>query len=188
MASNSNPLGLPLDANGQATTLRLVTIQGDEVRERRIRCNAFCTFLANRPEYVQAFNSLPQQHQIAVLLLQEEWEDRPHLVKERFLQAPIPQRCKALRLATSDDGVENTIRREATLRHLAEFFIQRHPYGALEYMNPETPIFPPLQGYVDRQFDPKRWERKQLTDNLRDATGMLRRKPLSIEDIEDFSF
>ena len=60
MVSDSNPLGLPLDTNGQAPTLRLVTIQGDEVRERRIQCNAFCAFLANRPEYVQAFNSLPQ--------------------------------------------------------------------------------------------------------------------------------
>ena len=124
MVSDSNPLGLPLDANGQATTLRLVTIQGDEVRERRIRCNAFCAFLANRPEYVQAFNSLPQWHQIAVLLLQEEWEDRPHLVKERFLRAPSPQRCKALQIVTSDEGAENTIRREATLRHLAKFFIE----------------------------------------------------------------
>ena len=40
LASDSNPLGLPLDANGQATTLRLVTIQGDEERERRIRYSA----------------------------------------------------------------------------------------------------------------------------------------------------
>ena len=60
MVSDSNPLGLPLDSNGQAPTLRLVTIQGDEVRERRMQCNAFCTFLANRPEYVQAFNRLLQ--------------------------------------------------------------------------------------------------------------------------------
>ena len=69
---------------------------------------------------------------------------------------------------------------------MAEFFIERHKYRALEYMNPETPIFPPLRGYVDRQFDPKRWERKQLADNLMYATGILKRKPLSIEDIEDF--
>ena len=96
VASDSNPLGLPLDADSQAAMLRLVTIQGDEMRERRVQCNTFCTFLANREEYMQAFNSLPQQHQIAVLLLQEEWGDRPHLVKERFLRAPIPQRYKAL--------------------------------------------------------------------------------------------
>ena len=60
VVSDSNPLGLPMDANGQAPTLRLVTIQGDEVRERCIWCNALCVFLANRPEYVQAFNSHPQ--------------------------------------------------------------------------------------------------------------------------------
>ena len=114
VASNSNPLGLPLDANGQATTLRLVTIQGDEVRERRIRCNAFCMFLANRLEYVQAFNRLLQQQQLAVLLLQEQWEDRPHLVKERFLQASSPQHCRVLQIAVSDEGVENTLRRKQT--------------------------------------------------------------------------
>ena len=89
--SDSNPLGLPWDADGQPAKPRLVTIQGDEMQERHVRYNTFCTFLVNREEYVQAFNSLPQQHQIAVLLLQEEWEDRPHLVKERFLWAPIPQ-------------------------------------------------------------------------------------------------
>ena len=66
------------------------------------------------------------------------------------------------------------------------FFIKRQQYGALEGMNPDTPTFPPLRGQVDQQFDPKRWERKQLADNLMYATWMLRRKPLSIEDIEDF--
>ena len=129
---------------------------------------------------MQAFNSLPQQHQIAVLLLQEEWEDRPHLVKEWFLRAPIPQRYKALQRATSDDGVENTIKREATLRHMAEFFIERRQYGALERMNPDTPIFPQLlEGEIELQFDPKRWKRKQLSDNLMPATWVFKRKPLS---------
>ena len=52
VVSDSNPLGLPLDTNSQAPTLRLVTIQGDKVRERRIQCKAFCAFHANRPEYV----------------------------------------------------------------------------------------------------------------------------------------
>ena len=123
-SANSNPLGLPLDSNGQAPTLRLFTIQGDKVRERRMWCNAFCTFLANRPEYEQAFNRLSQQQWLAVLLLQEEWEDRPHLVKERFLRAPSPQCCRVLQIAVSDEGVKNTLEREADLPYLAEFFIE----------------------------------------------------------------
>ena len=54
-------------------------------------------------------------------------------------------------------------------------------------MNPETQIFPPLPDYVDRQFDPKRWERKQLANNLMIEADVLRKKPLRIEDIEELS-
>ena len=69
---------------------------------------------------------------------------------------------------------------------MAEFFIERQQYGALEHMNLDTPTFLLLQGQVDQQFDPKRWERKQVADNLMYAIWMLRRKRLSIGDIEDF--
>ena len=88
VVSDDNPLGLPLDANGQVPTLRLVTLQGNGDLERRVQCNDFCRFLANREEYVQAFNRLPQPQQIAALLLQEEWKDQPDIVKECYLRAP----------------------------------------------------------------------------------------------------
>ena len=52
VARDSNPLGLPREATGQLTELRLVTIQGDERQDRHIHCNTFCTFLANRQELV----------------------------------------------------------------------------------------------------------------------------------------
>ena len=80
--SDSNPLGLPWDADGRPAEPRLVTVQGDKRQDRHIRCNAFCTFLANRPEFVQAFNAFPHVHQIVALLLHEPWEDTPHLIKE----------------------------------------------------------------------------------------------------------
>ena len=53
-------------------------------------------------------------------------------------------------------------------------------------MNLETQIFPPIPDYVDQQFDPKRWERKQLANNLMIVAGLLRRKPLSIENLGEF--
>ena len=70
---------------------------------------------------------------------------------------------------------------------MVEVFIEREQYRALECMNPDTPTFPPLRkGEIDRQFNPEGWKRKQLANNLMYATWMLKRKPLSTEDIEDF--
>ena len=90
----------------------------------------------------------------------------------------------ALQTATSDDGVENTIKRETTLRHMAEFFLERRQYGALEHMYPDQPAF--LRGYAEPQFDPKGWGRQGIANDLELVTGMIKRKPLSIENIEDF--
>ena len=75
MVNYNNQLGLLLDENGRAPKLKIVTIPGDEAPERFVRCNNLCRFLANREEYIQAFNQLPQHHQIAMVLIQEDWED-----------------------------------------------------------------------------------------------------------------
>ena len=87
MARDNNPLGLPQEKDRRPIKLRVVKLQGEEGRERRIHCNTFCTYLANKPERVQAFNGLSHVHQIFALLLHEPREDKPHLVKERFLRA-----------------------------------------------------------------------------------------------------
>ena len=75
VVDNENPLGLPLDENGRPSKLKIVTIPRDKALERFVRCNNLCRFLANREEYIQAFNQLPQHHQIAMVLIQEDWED-----------------------------------------------------------------------------------------------------------------
>ena len=115
VVSDDNPLGLPLDANGQVPTLKLVTLQENRGLERHVQCNDFCRFLANREEYVQAFNRLPQPHQIEALLLQEEWKDQPDIVKKHYLRHPDYRWFRALQRAISEDRVDNTIKREATL-------------------------------------------------------------------------
>ena len=87
VVNNDNPLGLPLDENGRAPTLRIVRLPQNEAQERIIWCNNLCQFLANREEYVKAFNRLPQHHQMAVILIQEDWEDQPDIAKDCYLRA-----------------------------------------------------------------------------------------------------
>ena len=109
MVDYDNPLGLPLDENGRAPKLKIVTIPGDEALERIARCNNLCRFLANREEYIQAFNQLPQHHQIAVILIQEDWEDQPDITNDCYLWAVVHRQNSALQQATSEDRVLNTI-------------------------------------------------------------------------------
>ena len=87
MVRDNNPVGLPQGRNRRPIEFRVVLLQGEEGQERHIRCNTFCTYLANQSELVQAFNGLSHVHQIFALLLHEPREDKPHLVKEWFLQA-----------------------------------------------------------------------------------------------------
>ena len=88
---NSNPLGLPLGVDGKPVELALVSFQGEEERERCVRCNILCTFLANQPRLVHSFNGLSHVHQTLVLILQEPGGGEPHPMKEWFLGATGPQ-------------------------------------------------------------------------------------------------
>ena len=87
MANKDNPLGLPLGADGQAPTLKIVALEGEGAKARRVLSKRFCNFLATREEYVQVFNQFPQHQQIAAILIQEEWEDQPNLIKDHYLRA-----------------------------------------------------------------------------------------------------
>ena len=90
-----NPSGLPQGKDGRLRELRVVSLPGEEGQERHIRCNAFCTYLANQSELVQAFSGLSHLHQVFALLLHEPREDEPYSVKEWFLRATGPQRHAA---------------------------------------------------------------------------------------------
>ena len=59
---------MPWETDGQLTEFRIILIQGDEERERHIRCNILCTFLANKPVLMWAFNRLPHVHKIFTLV------------------------------------------------------------------------------------------------------------------------
>ena len=113
MARDNNPLGLPHGKDGRPIELRVASLQGEEGRERHIRCNAFCTYLANQSELVQAFNGLSHVHQILALLLHEPREDEPHFVKEWFLRATGPQQHAAWQAAIGRDGALDSVQRES---------------------------------------------------------------------------
>ena len=72
MANKDNLLGLPLGADGQAPTLKIVALEGEGAKVRRVLGKRFCNSLATWEEYVQVFNQLPQDQQIAVILKQED--------------------------------------------------------------------------------------------------------------------
>ena len=59
MVRDHNSAGLPRGKEGRSIELRVVSLQGEEGRDRHIRCNTFCTYLANQPELVQAFKASP---------------------------------------------------------------------------------------------------------------------------------
>ena len=57
-----NSIGVSLGQDERPKELKVVSLPGEGGRERHVRCNAFCTYLANRSELVQAFNSLSHLH------------------------------------------------------------------------------------------------------------------------------
>ena len=80
-----NLLVVPQEKDGRPLMLRVVSLPGTEERERHIRCNALCTYVANLPELTLAFNGLSHVHQVLVLLLHKPRENKPHAVKAWFL-------------------------------------------------------------------------------------------------------
>ena len=62
MDRGHNPAGVSLGQDERPKELKVVSLPGEGGRERHVRCNTFCTYLANRSELVQAFNSLSHLH------------------------------------------------------------------------------------------------------------------------------
>ena len=80
-----NPLGLPLDREGQVPSSNIQEIPGEERQARFDRGNQFCRYLNGREGWVAAFDRLPHFHQILAIILAENVNQHPHVVKDRFL-------------------------------------------------------------------------------------------------------
>ena len=139
IGQDCNPLGLPQGKDRRPLELRVVILPGTEERERHIRCNSLCMYLANLLGLTLAFNSLSHTHKVLVLLLYEPREDEPHAIKAWFLQATGPQRHAAWQAAISREGALDSLQTESRLRHMERFFQERGQYGASELMRPAGP-------------------------------------------------
>ena len=105
--------------------LRIIAPEGEGVEARNALCDRFCNFLASQEGYMQAFNQLPQHQQIIAILIQEEWEDQPNLVKDHYLRTSKSLWTRAIVKETNNLGLMSIVLRETRLRHMVEFFIAR---------------------------------------------------------------
>ena len=85
--SGENPLGLPLDREGQVPSIAVEEIPGEDRQARFNQENRFCEYLAGRNVWVAAFDSLPHFHQILAILLAENIEQQRLVVKDCFLSS-----------------------------------------------------------------------------------------------------
>ena len=171
-----NLIGVSLGQGDRPKELQVVSLPGEGGLERHVRCNAFCAYLANRVELVQAFNSLLHLHQIVALLLHEPEEEDPHSVKEWFLRATGPQRQAAWQAAMGQDGALEKVLKESKLWHMETFFRERSLYRASERVKPACP----------GGMCPEEREKQWLEGNLYILTRRLKRQLLSITNTGDF--
>ena len=94
--SGENPLGLPLDGEGQVPSINVQEIPGEERQARFDQENQFCRYLNRRDGWVAAFDGLSHFHQILAVLLAENIEQQPNLVKDSFLTVKNNCRCHAI--------------------------------------------------------------------------------------------
>ena len=106
--SGENPLGLPLDGQGRALSINVKGIPGEERQARFDRGNRFCAYLNRRDGWVAAFDQLSHFHQIVAILLADNINQQPDLVKDWFLT--IDDNCRHLAITRS--GHSATISRQ----------------------------------------------------------------------------
>ena len=80
----NNPLGLPVDNQGQPHQLWLDAINGEGRDERLTVCAAPCGVLNGQQEYIAVFNSLTHPQQVIATRIREEGDaQHPHQVLDR---------------------------------------------------------------------------------------------------------
>ena len=114
----------------------VTALEGEERDVRNTQCANFCRFLSSQAGYVQAFNQLPHHQQIIAVLIQEEWEDQPHLVKYHYLQTLADLRTMAIVWSADDALLTAVVAKVVALRHIAEFFRTRRRVGMHKRMVP----------------------------------------------------
>ena len=91
--TEANPLGLPLENGGLPHQLRLTRPEGLDAARRTNLCTLVLEHLA-ATEGTFFFNSLPQPHQVAAILITEG--DNTYTLMDQFIRAPPANRNRAL--------------------------------------------------------------------------------------------
>merc|ERR1711873_79585 len=94
--SEENPLGLPLDGEGRTPGINMGEILGEERQARLDRGNQFCRYLNGRDGWVAAFDRLSHFHQILAIILAENVEHHPQVVRDQFLSSNNNYRVLAI--------------------------------------------------------------------------------------------
>ena len=127
------------------------------------------------------------------MLIQEEWEDQPNLMKDHYLQASEDLRTMVIIRSANDTLLTAMVMKEVALCHIVEIFRTQRRVGMHERMAPpqeEAGEFTNTayagNGDVARQHDPKYWRRKTQAEDLKNAKAFLQKDLLSTEGIEQF--
>ena len=94
--SGENLLGLPLNGEGQVPSISMQEIPEEERQARFDRGNQFCRYLNKRDGWVAAFDRLSHFHQILAIILAENVEQHPQVVRDRFLSSNNNYRVLAI--------------------------------------------------------------------------------------------
>ena len=127
--SGENPLGLPLDEQGGVPSITMEEIPRKERQASFDGGNRFCEYLNGRNGWVAAFDGLSHFHQILAILLADNIDQQPNLVKDRFLT--VDDNCRPLAITRSIHSatISSAVTKEAELGHLAVFFQGRQELG-----------------------------------------------------------
>ena len=87
---------------------------------------------------VAAFDRLPHFHQILAILIAENVEQYPQVVRVQFLASNNDYRVLAITRSAHSKAIASAVTKEAKLGHLAAFFRGRQELGLYGRMNPNT--------------------------------------------------
>ena len=111
---------------------------GEERQARLEQVNRFCRYLAGRAKWVAAFNRMLHFHQILAVLLAENIEQHPQVVRDRFLSANSKYQILAISRSAHSKTIASAVTKEAELGHLAAFFRGRQELELYGKMNSNT--------------------------------------------------
>ena len=142
--------------------------------------------------WITAFDRLTHFHQILPIILTENIEQHPTLVRDRFLAATDNFRVLAITRSANSVAISSAVTKEVKLGHIAAFFRGRQELGLYGRMAPNTFAMagggpgPGANPKAARPADPQYWARKTQAENLKNAKLFLQQGLLKAESLNNF--